>query len=271
MARSFNGSSQNCYAASAAASAAPIAMSCWFWADAGISQNGTLVSVCAANPSFQRFELAVISATQKAAVVTNSGGAAEVIETTTTWTAGVWHHAFCVWYSTTSRKAWLNGGGEAASVISKSPSGVAETHIGASRIASPFNHFFGRLAEAAIWAGSGVANMGAADAALLAAGFSPLCLGRWLPNLVLYQDLVRPIDRPGKGPAMTEVGSPGVAAHPRMVYPMGAGFNEFPPHRFAAPYRRLAGATSGGGVTAGGARLAGIVLGTTVPIGEVSS
>ncbi len=271
MARSFNGSSQNCYAASAVATAAPIAMSCWFWADSAISQNGTLVSLCAANASFQRFELAVIPATQKVAVVTNSGASAEVIETATTWTAGAWYHAFCVWYSTTSRKVWLNGGGEAASTVAKTPSGVAETHLGASRITSPFNHFFGRLAEAAIWAGSDVANIGAADAATLAAGFSPFCMGRWLANLVLYQDMIRPIDRPGKGPAMTEVGSPGVAAHPRIVYPMGAGFSEFPPHRFAAPYRPSARGSSGSGVMAGGGRLAGVVLGTTFPIGEVSS
>ncbi len=271
MARSFNGSSQQMYAASAPATAAPIAMSCWFWADPAISVGGTLVSLCAANPSMHRFDLAVIFPSQTASVITNSGGSAEIIETTTTWTTGAWHHAFCIWTSSTNRRVWLNGGGDVGSTVSKTPSGVAESHLGAVRITNPFSHFFGRLAEAAIWAGSGVENMGAADAAVLAKGFSPRCLGRWLGNLVLYQDLIRPVNRPGTGPAMSEAGSPSVVAHPRIIYPTSARLGQVRPHHFAAPYRTRAGASSGSGVMAGGARVAGAALGTTFPIGEVSS
>jgi hypothetical protein len=252
------------------ATAAPIAVSCWFWADPAISQNGTLLSICAPSPSFHRFELAVIPASQKVAVATNSGGAAEVLETTTTWTSAAWHHAFGVWQSTTSRKAWLNGGGQSASSASKVPTGIAETLAGASRISSPFNHFQGRLAEAAIWAGSGVENMDATEAAILAKGFAPRCLGRWRANLVLYQDLIRPLNRPGTGPAMTEVGSPATAAHPRIIYPTSQCLARFFDYFAFNPYHADAAMVEGSSVLAAFAATAGVEIGLTIPLGEVS-
>ena len=272
MARSFNGSSQQIYASSAAATAPPIAMSCWFWADPTIAQVGTLLSLTRPDPADERFELTVSNSPTLVAAMTRDSSAFGVAVASTTYSTGVWQHAFAVWYTSTDRKVWLNGGGQGTDGTTCAPAGIAETCLGASRIGSPVWHFKGNLAEAAIWAGSGVENMGAAEAATLAKGLSPRCLGRWLGNLVLYQDLIRPVNRPGTGPTMTEVGSPPSAAHPRMIYPRSHGLHLgrfFDPYAFN-PYRADAAMVDAGNVMRGFAASDGVELGLTIPIGEVS-
>jgi hypothetical protein len=272
MARSFNGSSQQFYAASAAATGPPLAMSCWFNADPTISQDGTLVSLTEPDPGGQRFELQVQRSSSKIRAVSRDSVGFGIATSATTFSTGAWQHAFAVWYTSADRRVWLNGGGQGTNATSSVPSGIAQTCLGASRIGTPFAQFKGFLAEAAIWAGSGVENMGAAEAAILAKSCSPRCLGRWLGNLVLYQDLIRPVNRPGTGPTMTEVGSPPSAAHPRMIYPRSHGLHLgrfFDPYAFN-PYRADAAMVDAGNVMRGFAASDGVELGLTIPIGEVS-
>ena len=73
----------------------------------------------------------------------------------------------------------------------------------------------GLIAEAAIW------NVVLSDAEMdwLAAGYSPLTLTHRIGNLVMYQDMIRNINRPGIGPTLTNNGSTLVAPHTRMIYP----------------------------------------------------
>ncbi len=272
MARSFNGSSQQLCAPSAAATVPPIAMSCWFWADPAIAQAGAILSLTGPYPSEERFELNVLPSPKIVLAIARDGSSFAAAGTTATYSAGAWHHAFAVWYTSTDRKVWLDGGGVGTNGTMCSPAGIAETCLAASRIGTPMLYFKGSLAEAAIWAGSGVENMGATEAATLAKGFSPRSLGRWLPNLVLYQDLVRPVNRPGTGPAMTEVGSPASAAHPRVLYPTGGSqglVRSFDPFAFN-PFRADAAMADAGSVVRGFATTAGVESGLTVPIGEVS-
>lgn len=272
MARNFNGSSQQLCASSAAATAPPIAMSCWFWADPSIAQAGALLSLTRPNPSDERFELLAPAAAGFLLAITRDSGGYGIAGTTTNYTTGTWHHAFAVWYTSSDRKVWLDGGGQGADGTTCAPAGIAETCLGASRVGTPSFYFKGSLAEAAIWAGSGVENMGAAEAATLAKGFSPRCLGRWLANLVFYQDLIRPVNRPGTGPTMTEVGSPANAAHPRMIYPTGQSqglVRSFDPFAFN-PYHADAAMTDAGIATRGFATSTGVERGLTIPIGEVS-
>ena len=78
------------------------------------------------------------------------------------------------------------------------------------------NYFVGDVAEVAMW--HGVA-LSVKEFAILAKGFSPLCLLNQLGSLVVYQDLMRNLNRPGIGPVATATGSPSVISHPPIRYP----------------------------------------------------
>jgi len=271
MARSLNGSSQYCHASSAVATAPPIAMSCWFWADPTIAQEGTLLAMTRPSPGLDRFELRVDNSPTVVEALSRDGSSFSAAASTATYTFGTWHHAFGVWYSSTDRQVWLDGGAHGTNGVSRLPTSIGETCLGAARVSLPFTHFKGRIAEAAVWAGSGVENIGAPEAAMLAAGLSPRCLGRWLPRLVLYQDLLRPINRPGIGPVLTEVNSPAVVEHPRVIYPVNQQLRRLACFRVGSPFASAASAVEGGRAGAGGAAVAGTQQGTTIPLGEVAS
>jgi hypothetical protein len=65
-----------------------------------------------------------------------------------------------------------------------------QTNIGAFNERTVLQHFFdGRLAEAAVWTGSGVETMGAAQAAILAGGLRPDLLEGFESQLVFYEDI----------------------------------------------------------------------------------
>ncbi|MCA9239020.1 MAG: LamG domain-containing protein [Planctomycetales bacterium] len=115
---------------------------------------------------------------------------------------------------------------------------------GASSGLKPFP---GAVAEVAIWA----EELSQAEEQTLTLGVSPLALTHRLGSLLLLQDLVRPLDRPGVGPSMTVAGSPGVAPHPGIVSPgsfVGAWGN-YP--RSPRPYSVAAGGWFAAGLLAG--------------------
>jgi hypothetical protein len=277
MAYDFNGTDQHLYATAAVVSAAPLAMSCWFKPD-NTTTWGELVAISKDTGSgvLNFFRMACFgnhaSADPLVAQAANDSGLSGA-STTTDFVAGVWQHAFAVFASSTSRTVWLNGGGSGTNSTSRIPSGLNRTAIGTKICeAAPgySGSFDGQIAEAAIWAGSGVENMGATEAAILAAGFSPRCLRRWLSKLVLFQDLIRPLNRPGDGFPLTANNSPGVAPHPRVICPAHGWSGLIPPHAFVDPFRAATGASDGSRIVLGGAAVAGTVGGETFPLGEVS-
>lgn len=113
--------------------------------------------------------------------------------------------------------------------------------------------FSGAMAEFAIWSDE----LTVAEENALALGASPLALTNRIGSLLLYQDLIRPIDRPGVGVGMTVVGSPAVTAHPAGHSPRGfsGGWGGFP--RSPLPYHAAAGGFSAAGLTVGQATVAG--------------
>jgi len=266
----LNGSNQYLSATVAVATAPPIAMSCWFWVDPAWSSSGALVTLAAANPSLERFSLYTSYTTSTLRCVARGVDTTGDTQSTTTLSTGVWQHGFCVFYNNSSRTVWLDGSGAGSNSVTQTPSSLAHTIIGVARIAAPYNEFKGRVAETAIWAGSGVEGMGAEESALLAAGLSPLCLTRRLGNLVSYQSLIRAVNWPGIGPEMTAQGAPSVVAHPRATYPVSPaiGLHQFPP--FIAPYRLAAAVANANRVRQGWAAVAGPSVGDTYPVGEVS-
>jgi hypothetical protein len=195
------------------------------------------------------------------------GAAWDIVAASATFTTDEWNHAAAVFVSDAQRHAFLNGGNKGSGTTSVSPSGLNTTAIGRVVISGATGLFEGDIAEVAIWN----AALTDEEIAVLAKGFSPLCLWHRLPNLVLYQDLIRPLDRPGIGPAMTAMGGTSVAAHPRMIYPASHPLSGLHQMLFAVPYRLAAAAAHAGRVSRGWAALAGAEQGTTYPIGEVSS
>jgi hypothetical protein len=147
------------------------------------------------------------------------------------------------------------------------PSGLNRTAIGAIVRASNPAYSTGEVAEVAVWS----AALSDEEIALLAKGFSPLCLWwRW-PSLVLYQDLIRPLNRLAIGPTFTATGSPTIVPHPRSIHPatVATGIHELSP--MFIPYRLSAALAHADRVRQGWAALAGTEAGDSYPIGEVSS
>lgn len=137
--------------------------------------------------------------------------------TTTGVSVDTWHHGAAVFRSTTSRDAYIDGGSKGSSTTLRNPSTIDNTGIAVARTnAQNFWQLDGSIAEVGIW------NVALTDAevAILAAGFSPLFVRP--ANLVAYWPLIGryspEIDRVG-GFDMTLVNTPGVADHPRIIYP----------------------------------------------------
>lgn len=152
-----------------------------------------------------------------------NGGSVGTATTSTTGTINTWGHACGVYASNTSMTAYLNGGGAVESTVNVTwPLGsTPRTAIGRRSIASPDLYFSGRLAEVAIW---NVA-LDASEVAALAKGFSPLLIR---PSaLVAYWPLNRnsvnisttSLDRWKSRFDLTEVNTPVIADHTRVIYP----------------------------------------------------
>lgn len=107
---------------------------------------------------------------------------------------------------------YLNGG-NSASVSSATFPTLDRVSLGSLLRGTEVAFLSGMLAECAVWQRL----LDAAEIAALASRVSPLSFptGR-----VLYQDLIRDINRPGIGPALTASGT-SVVDHPRVTYPSG--------------------------------------------------
>ena len=150
--------------------------------------------------------------------IRSGGGTARAVDTTSGFTANTWHHACYVATNATNRTVYLDGGGAGNdSNSSVFPTGTDVTLIGRREyIAGPASYFSGNIAEAAIWN----AALSAAEVGVLAAGYSPLFVRP--QSLVAYWPLIRDTDDDIVGGySMTPVNSPTVAAHPRVLYPIG--------------------------------------------------
>jgi hypothetical protein len=140
--------------------------------------------------------------------------------TTATVSANTWFHACGVWSTTTSRTVYLNGGNAVENTGSSSPTGLANTGIGAeTTTGGPTKQWVGRLAEVALWNVVLVAN----EVRWLARGVSPLCIR---PDaLIGYWPLLsrtgNAIDYSSGGNNLTDTNTVGVAEGPPTQPPFG--------------------------------------------------
>lgn len=261
MARDFDGTSGYLTTATAPVTGTPLTISCWF------RKTGTAVAlkelVAVYNPTTSH-EFAILAGNGSTACVTAFalGGPAYLANSSTTFSLDEWHHASGVFVAANERHAYLDGNGKGTNANSVAPTGLSRADIGHGL----FTFFAGSVAEVAIW------NVALADEeiALLAKGFSPLCLFHRLTNLVSYQDLIRPVDRPGLGPSYSIEGGTSVAPHPRIVYPWTSTLGMYR-RRFLEFYRVSAAAAHANRALQGQSAVTGAEQGATFPIGEVAN
>lgn len=224
MARLFDdGSSEYLQVESAAITAYPFAMACWFNSnDDTVSQ--ALIWVGDKDVATYYTVLLAYSGTNIGAFSHNYGAAAaDTANTSTGWSANTWHHAAGIWLSTSERHAYLDGSGKGSNTtVVGALANHDRTAIGASRDSTDRRYMSGHIAEAAIW---NLTDWGANDAeretnfekaiASMAKGYSPKSfpLGR-----VSYWDLIRSLNDTTGGLNMTASGTV-VSAHTRMIYP----------------------------------------------------
>ena len=181
------------------------------------------------------------------------------------WVAGEWHHmAFA--YTGSQLLAYFDGG----LVTSKSSVTLTTTTAAgrcASRMDGSTEMWAGDLAEISAW------NVALSDAeiAQLGMGCSPLCLTARLSNLMWYRSLIRDLNWPAIGPALTTSGGPGVIEHPRVLYPTNPTIGLIALPQFISPYRPAMATADANRVLRGSAAIAGSSDGESYSIGEVSS
>ena len=128
--------------------------------------------------------------------------------------------------------------------------------------------FTGRMAEFAV----GNTALSDSEVAQLAAGFSPLTLPAAVDRLVVYQDLIRGLNRPGIGPTATSSGTFANAEHPRLFVPHGCVAHVSPAQSLVVgPHRLATGEGAVVGNETGAVFVSGAASGALTPTGEVYS
>lgn len=202
---------------SAVVAAMPLSMAAWFYTnDAAAGQ--AVMSISRATGNVDGWSMILSgAASDQVNATSSSNGTSTSATTSSSWTADTWHHACCVFTSATSRASYLDGGGKGTGSTSNTPVGPNRTSIGQRFSAGAAATFMsGLVAEVGIW---NIA-LDDADAAMLADGFSPLCVHP--ESLVAYWPLIGRND-PSRdlvgGAGLTWTNTPTVAAHPRIIYP----------------------------------------------------
>lgn len=213
MARAFaSASSQYLTNATAAIAALPLTMACWARPSSATAAR-TALSLHTSGSANNRLNLRVTSAHVPEMITRDTSP--NLVAAASAMTANVWGHIAGVWASTTSRTCYRNGVAGTTGTTSKTPSGWNTTDIG--RLSTPTADYWdGDLAEAAMWS----AALTTAEIAILAQGYSPLCVRP--ESLVAYWPLIGDAsperERVGRV-EMTLTNAPTAVAHPRVLFP----------------------------------------------------
>lgn len=211
MAIDFNGTSSYIEATSAVATAVPLTLSAWFYADSN-TVNQTILGLTASGATNARFTLQCQNTGYLRAAV-QAGGSTAGADTTATINTGEWQHGCAVFTGNANRAVYLNGGNSGTNTTSLTPSAAAlnRTNIGTQwRNQARENFFDGRVAEVGIW---DVA-LSLAEIESLADGYNPQ---RIRPqSLVFYSPIIRNVVDLRKGLSLT-TNVTSVIEHPRRI------------------------------------------------------
>jgi hypothetical protein len=211
MAYELNGSNQYFNTATAPASAEPLTIACWFYAN-NTTADHTLVSINGTSTLsyFQLQAAGSISGDPVRAVTFAGSGGANVAASTSGFSASTWTHAAGVFTSTSSRTVYLNGtAGNQNTGVSSIPN-IVRLSIGVISWNTPVNYLNGRIAEVGVW---NVA-LTAEEIASLADGMT--CDKVCPQSLVFYAPLVRNLQDVKGGLTITNNNTATVANHPRV-------------------------------------------------------
>lgn len=146
------------------------------------------------------------------------GGNSTLISTTNFMSVNTWHHGIItgvVSGSDADYKVILDGdtgnAGDSGAGAARAVD-LDRTSIGRMGDSTPSDYFSGDVAEVAVWN----INLSFAEAAILAAGYSPLFVRP--QNLVFYPNLIRGLNDKVGGLVLTASGTT-VSAHPPIIYP----------------------------------------------------
>ena len=209
---------------SAAITALPFSVSCWFNTDIATA-NETLFWIGDKDATNTYSVLVAdgaavgdpISAFSRDATTTSGARATSAFSTNT------WQHAAGVWTSTTSRAAYLSGGNKGTDTTSVTEPPEDRMSIGRHGDSTPSTYWSGSIAELGVW---DVA-LTDGEIAILGLGFSPLFVRP--TSLVLYVPIIGrsspEIDRVG-ALNFTLTGTTN-SAHPRIIYPSSSQMRRF--------------------------------------------
>lgn len=197
--------------ASAAVTAAPVTIAAWF----NPASEDTLMApvTISSSDNDDGFQLA-LQGIGTQVVMASHGSSGVQASTSTAWAASTWFHGCAVFASSTSRAAYLNGGGKGTDTASMTPTGLNRTNLGVFYASGSYDPYDGLMAEIGIW---DVA-LSDGEVAVLATGASPLLVRPG--SLIRYVPGIRSTQERLVGTAWTVVfGAPGVGLHTRVFYP----------------------------------------------------
>lgn len=175
MARLFDGTDDVLVTDTPPATAAPFACSAWFMPD-DVAASYQILSILKAgvnNITYWRLNSAGATAGDPLQLVVHGGISSSTLAVNGI-TAGVWHHAYFVEESTTSRYVALNNTWSAQNTDDREPLLIDRLSIGASEDLIPAGHFAGKIAEVACWAPATAAGLPTvADVKRLSRGADP--------------------------------------------------------------------------------------------------
>ena len=146
-------------------------------------------------------------------------GSTGTATSTGTWSTSIWHHAACVFTSTTSRAVFLDGAKDTNGTTVVAPTfGLLDKYTIGEWVRTPnlVRYFNGHIAEVAVW------DVALTDEEItaLSKGISPLLIRP--DNLVSYVPLVRDEDEDIiTGNTFTANGTPTIETHAPTSYPDG--------------------------------------------------
>jgi hypothetical protein len=203
--------------ASAPATAVPLSFGGWVRSTTTAGTQG-VASLANSASSVDSFRCILTGSKFRCAI--GGGGGFSFVDASANYTVNTWQHMLCVWSSATDRYVWMDGGskGDGTGGTSRTPAGINSMSLGRLGGSSPGSYLDGQLAEWGLW---DVA-LTDADALMLAAGFSPLCVRPG--NLIGYWPIIGryspEIDVVG-GNGLTVTGAT-VADHPRIIYDLAS-------------------------------------------------
>jgi len=207
----FDGTSAAYRCASAVVTTTPLTFACWFNSDSFAAQKYLMSAMDESSGTLNGFVLAV-STLGRAVAFTFGSGTQNSANSTAGGSTGVWGHAAAVYTSSTSRRAYYNGGSEGTNSTARAPANAPDNVVLANYRTNAYSStwFDGRIADAAVWN----TDLTAAEVAELGKGVSPLKVRP--QSLVWYAPLIRDLVEIRQGLTLTANGSPSAYTdHPR--------------------------------------------------------